>query len=281
MKLNLLFCAGIIGAAMLFPVVAAAQEDQCLLPTAVVPQAAVDNVVAACCSRARSGLKKRCVSRSVRKVKKTSRSFGSTVTRPLVRELNQLKDPVCGDTTALACTNSNTATIEEVVANIESSCCDKRFMLERKSCLERQRRFIRNARSIYSGAFYRTIRASVETFLAAPSCGRGGKKSRCNTTRKNSDGSGNWLHKPVSDSTGSIVNLLPSRDDASSCRYETRTGKKIRDAISTGRTNGFRETWRPAGGGSCGSFPDNMVFSCQIGRSRVCYNIPDACNRYD
>lgn len=103
----------------------------------------------------------------------------------------------------------------------------------------------------------------------------------CAVKRSLSDGPGGWLHKPVSDNTGSIVNLFPAHEDPSDCRYLNPQGEVIQDAHYTGRSNPNRPTWRPAAGGRCSSFPPNTVVSCIINGQRNCWTIPDPCQRYD
>lgn len=109
---------------------------------------------------------------------------------------------------------------------------------------------------------------------------KGGINS-CSSFRASTDGPMGWLHKPVSDSTRSIVNLFPSSDRPTSCRYERSNGSLITNGYSSGIHNGFRTHIRPQGGGSCSRFPANMVLNCSIGGRRVCYRIPNPCQRYD
>lgn len=103
----------------------------------------------------------------------------------------------------------------------------------------------------------------------------------CSISREIRDGSGNWLHKPVSDSTGSVVNLFHPSDVASSCRYESQSGEEFQKMYFTGNSNPDRPTWRPERGGSCKSFPKPLVVSCLISGVKNCWNIPDPCVRYD
>jgi len=104
---------------------------------------------------------------------------------------------------------------------------------------------------------------------------------KCQDRKPVTDGGGNWLHKPVSDSTHSIVDLFPSSQSPSDCRYERTSGKKVADAYSSGRTNGNRSTWRPRGNGWCSTFPKPLVLNCKINGKSTCRTIPDPCNRYD
>jgi hypothetical protein len=114
-----------------------------------------------------------------------------------------------------------------------------------------------------------------------PTLGGGGGGNKCGKYQGLNDGMGGWVHKPVSDSTHSIVNLVPSSLNTTSCRYEQTNGKKVRDAYTSGRTNGNRPTWRPVGGGGCSSFPNNLVFNCTVDKKTMCWKIPDPCQRYD
>lgn len=106
-------------------------------------------------------------------------------------------------------------------------------------------------------------------------------KYSCQSYRASTDGGMGWLHKPVSDSTGSIVNLFPTQDRPSSCRYEQSNGSLITTGYHSGRGNGNREHIRPANRSRCSSFPSNLVVNCSIGGKRVCYKVPNPCQRYD
>jgi hypothetical protein len=110
---------------------------------------------------------------------------------------------------------------------------------------------------------------------------RGGGGGQCQVMRPLTDGFGGWLHKPHSDSTGSVVNLFPANENPVDCRYERANGTLFREAYNSGRSNGNRSTWRPVGGGSCSGFPKNTIVSCKISGKRNCWKIPDPCTRYD
>lgn len=126
----------------------------------------------------------------------------------------------------------------------------------------------------------RVAQAPVELKLPLKGFKKQGKNS-CQGYRSSSDGGMGWLHKPVSDSTGSIVNLFPTSDRPGACRYERSDGSLITDGRNYGRGNGNREHIRPASGGRCSGFPSNMVLNCSISGKRICYRIPNPCQRYD
>lgn len=126
----------------------------------------------------------------------------------------------------------------------------------------------------------RESQAPVELKLPLKGFKKRGKYS-CQGYRSSSDGGMGWLHKPVSDSTGSIVNLFPTSDRPGACRYERSDGSLITDGRNYGRGNGNREHIRPASGGRCSSFPSNTVLNCSISGKRICYRIPNPCQRYD
>ena len=126
----------------------------------------------------------------------------------------------------------------------------------------------------------RMLRLRIRHFPRTQS-GGGSSSTTCRIYRPNRDGPGGWLHKPVSDSTRSIVNLFPPQDRPTNCRYERSDGSLFTTGYSSGRHNGNREHIRPQGGGSCSRFPANMVLNCNIAGTRVCYRIPNPCVRYD
>jgi len=259
-----------------------AHAQDCGVDTTLTVQEVVDNVEASCCSASSDTRKRRCIRRATQTIRRTRRSLTQATIASIVAALDTLRTNACGTTdTVLACTEETARSLTETVDSISERCCDKNFRGARRSCLTSSRQELRRARRFIGSDQFNTIRDEIRTLTNDEQCGSGGRRSSCDVTRASSDGQGGYVHKPVSDSTGSIVNLLPSSDDASSCRYESASGRVVRQAFTSGRTNGFRETWRPVGGGSCTSFPRNMRFSCQIGRRRVCYRIDNPCERDD
>ncbi len=105
--------------------------------------------------------------------------------------------------------------------------------------------------------------------------------NNCDFNRLINDGPDGWLHKPVSDSDGKIVNLTKTSDYPATCRYENPNGSLFRAAYLSSFSNPDRPTWRPIGGGGCREYPDNLIFACQIKSKKYCWNIPDPCSRYD
>jgi len=207
------------------------------------------------------------------------------------------------------CVEQGGVTLHTLDLNVQNACCHQGLAFLRKDCLNEHIERFRSMRDVLGADFVSNANQILRE-LRDSDCNNPGrrpidnpvdpndpneddsgdnnggtkkkkKNKKCRVKRRIFDGPGGWLHKPVSDSTGSIVNLFPSNESPSACRYETKTGRVIRQAFSSGRTNGNRETIRPAGGGSCSGFPNNMVVSCKIGRKRHCWKIPDPCNRYD
>jgi hypothetical protein len=103
----------------------------------------------------------------------------------------------------------------------------------------------------------------------------------CGSFRDITDGSGNFLHKPVADGRNEIVNLFPRSDDPSTCWYENQSNTLIGNAYFTGYSNPDRPTFRPTGGISCGSLPANFIVACNVQGQKYCWQIPDPCTRYD
>lgn len=66
----------------------------------------------------------------------------------------------------------------------------------------------------------------------------------CDKIRDGSDGPLGFLAKPASDHTGKLVILLPSSINASKAFLTTVKGKKIENLDYTGRSNGYRPTFR-------------------------------------
>lgn len=95
------------------------------------------------------------------------------------------------------------------------------------------------------------------------------------------DGGGNWLHKPVSESTGSLVNLFNPNDGVQDCSYENISGETISTAYFSGNTNPNRPTYRPNAGGRCSSYPSPLVVTCKVRGEKHCWTIPKPCTRYD
>jgi hypothetical protein len=112
--------------------------------------------------------------------------------------------------------------------------------------------------------------------------GRCPSNTGCSINREISDGvSHGFLHKPISDTTGSIVELLPKGEIPDSCRYENTAGQLVKETYFSSIGNGDRAHYRPVGGGSCSSFPAPLRFSCSINGIRNCWTIPKPCVRYD
>lgn len=115
------------------------------------------------------------------------------------------------------------------------------------------------------------------------SSGGGGTVSNgsCDVQRGLSDGPLGWLHKPVSESTGSVVNLFSPGDRPQNCQYERKDGSVFTGAYFSGNTNPNRPTWRPNNVTRCSNFPSPLVVACQVGGRKTCWTVPNPCVRYD
>ena len=112
--------------------------------------------------------------------------------------------------------------------------------------------------------------------------GRCPSNTGCAINRDIQDGTGyGFLHKPISDTTGSVVNLLPRGEIGDGCRYEDASGQLFRETYFSSIGNGDRAHYRPIGGGSCSGFPAPLTFSCSINGIRNCWTMPNPCVRYD
>lgn len=105
--------------------------------------------------------------------------------------------------------------------------------------------------------------------------------SVCEVFRDVIDGGYGWLHKPVSESTGSVVNLFPSGERPTACRYERADGSVFQDAFLSSYSNPDRATWRPVNGGRCATFPKPLIVSCALNGKKQCWEVEDPCQRYD
>jgi hypothetical protein len=90
-----------------------------------------------------------------------------------------------------------------------------------------------------------------------------------------------FLHKGVSDTTGSVVNLFPANERPEDCQYLRADGSLFQEAVFAGIGNPNRPHWRPAQGGSCRTFPRPLVVSCKVNGQRNCWTVPDPCARID
>lgn len=111
--------------------------------------------------------------------------------------------------------------------------------------------------------------------------GRCPSNTGCAINRDIQDGPNGFLHKPISDTTGSVVNLLPRGEIGDGCRYEDASGQLFRETYFSSIGNGDRAHYRPIGGGSCSGFPAPLTFSCSIDGIRNCWTMPNPCIRYD
>ena len=105
--------------------------------------------------------------------------------------------------------------------------------------------------------------------------------SACKNKQKVNDGAQGYLHKPVSDSTGSIVNLFKRGQRPSNCVYKTSKGKKITTGNYSGIHNGDRVHIRPANNARCSQFPSNLILECSLNGKRACWQHKNPCSRYD
>ncbi|MEZ4754920.1 MAG: hypothetical protein R3A13_11555 [Bdellovibrionota bacterium] len=103
----------------------------------------------------------------------------------------------------------------------------------------------------------------------------------CKNKQDVTDGNQGYLHKPVSDSTGSIVNLFTKGQRPSSCVYKTSKGKKITSGVFSGIQNGDRVHIRPANRARCSQFPKNLILECTLNGKRACWQHKNPCQRYD
>ena len=173
---------------------------------------------------------------------------------------------IIGQTEQIVLINNNIATIYNLDSNSTSTTIAPNGSIFDDINIST---FIKNAKNC--GCKSRDI----VDFGSCPSLG-------CQVERDINDGVGSgFLHKPVSDSTGSIVNLLQTGEFPTSCRYETDAGQVYRDAFFASIHNGNRVHYRPVGGGSCSIFPEPLVLSCELNGRRNCWRIPDPCKRYD
>ncbi len=193
---------------------------------------------------------------------------------------------VLSNGTAIAQDSGVTVSSESVKSTVSDTCCGKPTVSSRRRCLNLMTKRLVQVRGILGRDFVAAVNAYSKE-LKSNNCNLGPapaptpKAGSCNVRRQLSDGYGNWLYKPRSDSNGAVVILLPSGEDASSCRFQTKKGKKLFDLRYDGDTNPDRPTWRPVAGGFCSSMPDNSVLRCKVGRKNHCWTIPDPCNRYD
>ncbi|RMG40391.1 MAG: hypothetical protein D6719_11165 [Candidatus Dadabacteria bacterium] len=111
--------------------------------------------------------------------------------------------------------------------------------------------------------------------------GSGSGSNSCDVNHDNTDGNEGFLWKPVSETTGEPVTLLPASMNPSSCNVERPGGSVFTTLRTTGRSNGNRTTWRPNKHGRCGSYPQSSVLACMQGGKKHCWNIPKPCTRYD
>lgn len=191
------------------------------------------------------------------------------------------------------CDPATTLTLTQMETNAIAACCGKSTKGARKRCLKNQMSGMNESRATLG----RDIMSSMVTLLRGlrrtdcngevgggdpdPDESSDDDPTRCQKFAKNVDGPGGFVHKPVSDSTGSIVDLFPSNQDPNNCVYLNKNGRKLASGFSSGRTNGFRETIRPSGGGSCSSFPKPLILRCSIDGKRVCHKIKQPCERFD
>ncbi|MCB0317236.1 MAG: hypothetical protein KDD56_00660 [Bdellovibrionales bacterium] len=103
----------------------------------------------------------------------------------------------------------------------------------------------------------------------------------CSKNRPIRDGNGGWLHKPVSDNTGSMVDLFPAELSPKSCVWYSKAGKKITGTYGYNRSNPNRVTVRPSNNKRCSSFPNNITLRCKVSNQNWCWKIPNPCTRYD
>ena len=248
----------------------------------------LDGLNTKCCSKKKKLKRKLCLANQERSMRKANKWLGSEFATDARGEINELRTSSCEDTEydveGKTCTEVNVDTMTQTISD---SCCGRTKRRDRIACLKNSRRALSKVRRSMGGPLSSAMNAAIKTLTRADSCGKGGEgtliPAACGgKVRKNSDGGlGGWLHKPHSDNTGSIVNLFPSEDSPSGCGYYKKSGKKFMDALSTGRANGNRVHVRPVQNLSCSSFPRNMYLACKVNGRRLCYNIPDPCNRYD
>ncbi|MCB0317539.1 MAG: hypothetical protein KDD56_02195 [Bdellovibrionales bacterium] len=103
----------------------------------------------------------------------------------------------------------------------------------------------------------------------------------CKNKQPVNDGDQGYLHKPVSDNTGSIVNLFKKGQRPSNCLYKTPKGKTITTGFFAGIQNGDRVHIRPTNNARCSQFPNNLILECTLNGQRACWQHKDPCNRYD
>lgn len=264
-----------------------------LLTTSVVAQqcdnenaATVHEVVAktankCCLNKTDLRKQKKCINRNKRRrLKRAGRSgLPSEFMELLNTELNAMRASNCIDITVdVACDNTYAATPNEVAQSIEERCCDLSKNKKRKNCLTKSRRRLRRARGFLGRNLVRQVSSEIRTLRRSQSCGRGGERSNCDSFRGTGGG---FLHKPVSESTHSVVNLFPVGERPSDCRYENASGEVSSSGFYAGIHNGNRVHIRPTRGGSCGSYPSPLILNCKHGNQRICRRMNNPCARYE
>ena len=82
-----------------------------------------------------------------------------------------------------------------------------------------------------------SVRSAIKSLNRSDSCGAGGERSSCDSFRSTTGG---YVHKPVSESTHSVVNLFPVGERPSNCRYEDSSGNVFTTGYYAGIHNGNR-----------------------------------------
>ncbi|RMG43662.1 MAG: hypothetical protein D6719_03355 [Candidatus Dadabacteria bacterium] len=118
----------------------------------------------------------------------------------------------------------------------------------------------------------------------SPFGSKGASSTGCDKIKPGSDGQDGFLWKPVSESTGKLVVLLPSGFFASSVTIIRADGSKVKGGkgVESGIANGFRQHWRFSKPGR--GYPNNvLVKAVQTygGSGTVCWKIKRSAARND
>lgn len=107
-----------------------------------------------------------------------------------------------------------------------------------------------------------------------------GSDASCDDYISNNDGSGGYVHKPVSESNGNLVVLLNSRYNGAATQLELIAEDQVIETTNyVGPTNGNRPTFRARKPGR--SYPANLIERFTASGKRICIRIPEPGNRYD
>lgn len=257
-------------------------DKQCKRRNSVTIEDALNNARRQCCEK--RGAKKCLKNLRNKTLKAAKKKLPDVFVAELTKELKQMITSRCSDVSANnVCTNATTMTLNEAEEEIQLRCCNLTKNERRKSCLANARKQYRKSKDLLGTNFFQKMSKRIKELNQDKECGAGGEMptGACQQIRDHVDGANNYLHKPVSESTHSVVNLFPPSERPSDCRYENTAGDLYSPGYWAGIHNGNRVHIRPTSGGSCRNFPSPLVLNCDIGGIRVCRIMPNPCVRYD